>query len=169
MKPGSYGRLSDLLLGLIGGGMLSAFATAVSVPSDAGQVVMAGVAIVGAAFVIISQRKIWPALVLIAVLSATFGIAHADVPTLADVGACIDEARGAVRGRTASPTATDEARAQDVGRGHDGIVSRRPRGGPERPRRAPRRARAPARRIRRACAGGAPAGSLRDLAPLWSV
>jgi len=42
---------------------------------------------------------------------------HADVPTVADVIACNEEAREAVRGRTASPTAKDEAGAEDARKG----------------------------------------------------
>ena len=44
-------------------------------------------------------------------------LAHADVPTIADVTACNEQAREAVRGRTASPTAKDEARAEDARNG----------------------------------------------------
>src|SRR5213594_1804549 len=44
-------------------------------------------------------------------------LVYADVPTVADVVACNEEAREAVRGRTASPTAKDEARAEDARKG----------------------------------------------------
>jgi hypothetical protein len=44
-------------------------------------------------------------------------LVYADVPTVADVVACNEEAREAVRGRTASPTAKDEARAADARKG----------------------------------------------------
>src|SRR5438128_6534599 len=43
--------------------------------------------------------------------------AYADVPTAADMIACNEEAREAVRGRTTSPTAKDEARAEDARKG----------------------------------------------------
>ena len=41
------------------------------------------------------------------------GFADAAVPTVADMTACNEEAREAVRGRTAFPTTTDEARAEN--------------------------------------------------------
>jgi len=44
-------------------------------------------------------------------------LAYADVPTAADMIACNEEARDAVRGRTTSPTAKDEARAEDARKG----------------------------------------------------
>ena|SRR2546425_11838286 len=54
---------------------------------------------------------------LVAALLVVGEFAHADVPTVADVTACNEEAREAVRGRTASPTAKDEARAADARKG----------------------------------------------------
>src|SRR5947199_10841123 len=44
-------------------------------------------------------------------------LAYADVPTAADMIACNEEAREAVRGRTTSPNAKDEARAEDARKG----------------------------------------------------
>ena len=41
------------------------------------------------------------------------GFADADVPTIADMAACNEEARDAVQRRAAFPTAVDEARAED--------------------------------------------------------
>src|SRR5436309_13258159 len=45
------------------------------------------------------------------------GRAYADGPTAADMIACHEEAREAGRGRTTSPTAKDEARAEDARKG----------------------------------------------------
>ena len=42
---------------------------------------------------------------------------YADVPTIGDVTVCSEEAREAVRARTASPTAKDEAWAEDARKG----------------------------------------------------
>jgi len=54
---------------------------------------------------------------LVAALFVAGGLAEADVPTVADVHACNEEAREAARGRTSSPTAKDEARADDARKG----------------------------------------------------
>lgn len=62
MKDGGHGRISDLLLGLAGSGIVNTFASGVGALSEAGRVAMAVVSVAGAAFVIVSQRKIWPAL-----------------------------------------------------------------------------------------------------------
>ena len=62
MKDGGHGRISDLLLGLAGSGIVNTFASGVGALSEAGRVTMAVVSVAGAAFVIVSQRKIWPAL-----------------------------------------------------------------------------------------------------------
>ena len=62
MKDGGHGRISDLLLGLAGSGIVNTFAAGVGALSEAGRVAMAVVSVAGAAFVIVSQRKIWPAL-----------------------------------------------------------------------------------------------------------
>jgi uncharacterized membrane protein YeaQ/YmgE (transglycosylase-associated protein family) len=61
MKDGGFGRTWDLVLGLAGSGIVSTFASGVGAPSEAGRVAMAVVSVVGAAFAIVSQRKIWPA------------------------------------------------------------------------------------------------------------
>lgn len=50
--------------------------------------------------------------------------AYADVPTVADVIACNEEAREAVRSRTASPTAKDEAGAEDARKGSTDATGR---------------------------------------------
>lgn len=62
MKDGGYGWTWDLLLGLAGSGIVTTFASSVGAPSEAGRVAMAVVSVVGAAFAVVSQRKIWPAL-----------------------------------------------------------------------------------------------------------
>src|SRR3989442_14264330 len=54
---------------------------------------------------------------LVAVLFVVGERAYADVPTVADMIACNEEAREAVRGRTTSPNAEDEARAEDARKG----------------------------------------------------
>ena len=61
MKDGGYGRIWDVILGLAGSGAVSSFALALGAPSETGRVGMAAVAFVGAAFMIVLQRKIWPA------------------------------------------------------------------------------------------------------------
>lgn len=58
MRDGGHRRIWDLLLGLA---TVTTFASAVGAPSEAGRVALAVVSVVGAAFVIVSQRKIWPA------------------------------------------------------------------------------------------------------------
>jgi hypothetical protein len=52
-------------------------------------------------------------------VSVAWGPAYADVPVVEDVTACNEEARAAVRGSTAFPTARDESQAEDAraGRG----------------------------------------------------
>jgi uncharacterized membrane protein YeaQ/YmgE (transglycosylase-associated protein family) len=61
MKDGGYGRIWDVVLGLAGSGAASSCASALGAPSEAGRVGMAVVAFVGSAFMIVLQRKIWPA------------------------------------------------------------------------------------------------------------
>lgn len=61
VKAGGHGRWSDLVLGLTGSGMLTAVAAAVGIPAAVGAPAMAGLAIAGAAFAVVGQRKIWPA------------------------------------------------------------------------------------------------------------
>ena len=61
MKNGGQGRMTDLVLGLIGSGTFSTFGSAVGVPSEGGWVGMTVLALVGAALMIGLQRKIWPA------------------------------------------------------------------------------------------------------------
>lgn len=56
-----YGRVPDLLLGLMGSGVLTTVVAALRVPADMGMVAMAGIAALGASIVIVSQRTIWPA------------------------------------------------------------------------------------------------------------
>ena len=61
MKDGRHGRIWDVILGLTGSGAMSSFASALGVPLEAGRVGMAIVAFVGAALMVVLQRKIWPA------------------------------------------------------------------------------------------------------------
>jgi uncharacterized membrane protein YeaQ/YmgE (transglycosylase-associated protein family) len=61
MRDGGYGRIPDVLLGLVGSGAASWFASALGAPSDAGRAGMAAVAFVGAVFILVLQRKVWPA------------------------------------------------------------------------------------------------------------
>ena len=61
MKDGGYGRIWDVILGLAGSGAVSSFVSGLGAPSEAGRVGMAAVAFAGAAFMIVLQRKIWPA------------------------------------------------------------------------------------------------------------
>jgi uncharacterized membrane protein YeaQ/YmgE (transglycosylase-associated protein family) len=62
LKGHGYGRVSDLLLGLMGSGVLTTVVAALSAPADMGTLEMAGLAAVGAVIMIVSQRKIWPAM-----------------------------------------------------------------------------------------------------------
>ena len=55
-------RISDLLLGLAGNGIVTTFASDVGALAEAGRVAMGVVSVAGAAFVIVSQPKSWPAL-----------------------------------------------------------------------------------------------------------
>jgi len=59
IKQGGYGRKEDILLGLVGslvGGIVWTLGTS----PEAAMVAMAGGAFVGAAIVIVLQRKTWP-------------------------------------------------------------------------------------------------------------
>ena len=56
MKAGGYGRRWDILLALVGSGI----AWLLGIPSDPGLVAVTFVAAVGAAGLIVAQRKIWP-------------------------------------------------------------------------------------------------------------
>jgi hypothetical protein len=55
-----------------------------------------------------------PAIVVAVALPLTFGLAGADVPAPGHVATCHQEAREALRGRTAFPTQKDEAGASDA-------------------------------------------------------
>ncbi len=57
------------------------------------------------------MRNLAVAILLMAGVHGAVGIAHADVPTAADIAACNQEAREGVRGRAVSPTSKDEAAA----------------------------------------------------------
>jgi uncharacterized membrane protein YeaQ/YmgE (transglycosylase-associated protein family) len=61
MKEGGYGRQEDIVLGLVGS-LAGGIAWTLGISPGAGMVAVAGVAFVGAAIVIILQRKIWPAI-----------------------------------------------------------------------------------------------------------
>jgi uncharacterized membrane protein YeaQ/YmgE (transglycosylase-associated protein family) len=61
MKQGGYGRKEDLLLGLVGS-LVGGIVWTLGISPGAGVVAMAGVAFVGAAILIVLQRKFWPAI-----------------------------------------------------------------------------------------------------------
>lgn len=61
LTDGSYGRMSDLVLGLIGSSALTTIVAAVGAPAEVDRVAMAGVAILGGVLVILGQRRVWPA------------------------------------------------------------------------------------------------------------
>jgi uncharacterized membrane protein YeaQ/YmgE (transglycosylase-associated protein family) len=58
MKDGGYGLMADLFLGLVGSSAASAIWT-LRVSPDMGEVGTVVVALVGAATVIVTQRKVW--------------------------------------------------------------------------------------------------------------
>jgi uncharacterized membrane protein YeaQ/YmgE (transglycosylase-associated protein family) len=60
MKAGGYGRRWDVLLALVGSVVGSGIAWLLEIPSDPGLVAVTFVAAVGAAGLIVAQRKIWP-------------------------------------------------------------------------------------------------------------
>jgi hypothetical protein len=63
------------------------------------------------------------ALVFGVALHLTSVMAHADVPTVADMTACNQEAQEGFRDRSASPTSKDQAAANAARRGRDGTVT----------------------------------------------
>jgi uncharacterized membrane protein YeaQ/YmgE (transglycosylase-associated protein family) len=60
MKAGGYGRRWDVLLAIVGSVVLSGIAWPLGIALDAGMVAVVIVAFVGAASLIVAQRKIWP-------------------------------------------------------------------------------------------------------------
>ena len=62
IKRGGYGLRGDIILGLIGSLVGGGIIWALGISPEAGMVAVAGVAFVGAAIVIVLQRKIWPAI-----------------------------------------------------------------------------------------------------------
>jgi uncharacterized membrane protein YeaQ/YmgE (transglycosylase-associated protein family) len=60
MKTGGYGRGWDSLLALVGSVVGSGIAWLLEIPPDPGMVAVTIVAVVGAAGLIVAQRKIWP-------------------------------------------------------------------------------------------------------------
>ncbi len=60
MNVGGYGRRGDVLLALVGSIVGGLIAWMLEIPSDPGLVTAAFVAAVGAATLIVAQRKIWP-------------------------------------------------------------------------------------------------------------
>jgi uncharacterized membrane protein YeaQ/YmgE (transglycosylase-associated protein family) len=60
MKAGGYGRRWDVLLALVGSVVGSGIAWLLGIALDAGIVAVVIVAFVGAAGLIVGQRKIWP-------------------------------------------------------------------------------------------------------------
>ena len=63
MKAGGYGRRWDILLALVGSVVWSGIAWLLGIPLDPGLVAVTIVAFVGAAGLIVAQRKIWPIIV----------------------------------------------------------------------------------------------------------
>jgi uncharacterized membrane protein YeaQ/YmgE (transglycosylase-associated protein family) len=61
MQHGGYGLSWDIVLGVIGSIVASLIFQALGISPEAGLVVMAVVAFVGATIPIVVQRKIWPA------------------------------------------------------------------------------------------------------------
>jgi uncharacterized membrane protein YeaQ/YmgE (transglycosylase-associated protein family) len=61
MRDGGYGLIGDLALGLVGSILGSVIFQAVGVSPSAGLVVLAAVALLGAAIVIGGQRMLWHA------------------------------------------------------------------------------------------------------------
>ena len=59
MKDGGYGLKGDLILGLVGSIVATWVFRLLGVSPDAGLIVLAVVAFVGAAIVIVAQRKLW--------------------------------------------------------------------------------------------------------------
>jgi len=60
MKAGGYGRGWDVFLALVGSVVGSGIAWLLGIALDAGMVAVVIVAFVGAAILIVGQRKIWP-------------------------------------------------------------------------------------------------------------
>ena len=60
MKAGGYGLRWDILLALVGSVVGSGIAWLLGIALDAGMAAMVVVAAVGAASLIVAQRKIWP-------------------------------------------------------------------------------------------------------------
>lgn len=60
MKPGGYGLKWDISLGVVGSIIGIWIFRAVGVAPEAAMVTLAAVAFVGAALLIVAQRKIWP-------------------------------------------------------------------------------------------------------------
>jgi uncharacterized membrane protein YeaQ/YmgE (transglycosylase-associated protein family) len=59
MKDGGYGLKGDMILGLVGSILGSLIFRALGVSPEAGIAVLVIVAFVGAALVIVAQRKLW--------------------------------------------------------------------------------------------------------------
>jgi uncharacterized membrane protein YeaQ/YmgE (transglycosylase-associated protein family) len=62
VERGGYGLRGDILLGLVGSLVGGGIVWALGVSPEAAMVAVAGVAFVGAAILIVLQRKIWPAI-----------------------------------------------------------------------------------------------------------
>ncbi|HXH83991.1 MAG TPA: hypothetical protein VNN07_13835 [Candidatus Tectomicrobia bacterium] len=61
LGDGGHGRGSDLVLGLLGSGVLTSGVALLAAPGNVGSGAMAGFAILGAALLILTQRRLWPA------------------------------------------------------------------------------------------------------------
>jgi uncharacterized membrane protein YeaQ/YmgE (transglycosylase-associated protein family) len=60
VTQGSHGRVGDTILGLVGSGAMSSVAAGLGDVVQTGRPAMAAAALVGAAFLIVLQRKVWP-------------------------------------------------------------------------------------------------------------
>jgi uncharacterized membrane protein YeaQ/YmgE (transglycosylase-associated protein family) len=60
IRSGGHGRTWDVILGLVGSGAASTVAAGLGALSEAGIGAIAVVSFVGAAFMVVVQRKMWP-------------------------------------------------------------------------------------------------------------
>jgi uncharacterized membrane protein YeaQ/YmgE (transglycosylase-associated protein family) len=60
IRNGGHGRTWDVILGLVGSGAVSTVAAGLGALSEAGVGAIAVVSFVGATFMVVLQRKMWP-------------------------------------------------------------------------------------------------------------
>lgn len=70
------------------------------------------------------EPSTWTLTVATLLVAVAFGVAHGDVPTVGDIATCNQVAREGFRGRTVSPTAKDEAAADDARKARPAMVER---------------------------------------------